>query len=426
MAKIQSMTVMVEHFPPFLGSDRSVFELAKRAAESGVRVSFIAVQPLRYLIGRRPEDWPYKKNWERSPPKVHPNISAQYLLVDNHLKGLWHWLRPLAFLLTSMIFTVYSLKVIIDHHSQVVVAAHASPLLGTVSFLAAKLTFRPLVMMCPDWMSAYAATIAKTSMSSLGAVLLQFGEYFLYRLSNRVLTVTDFLRRLLVHMGVPSRKVIVVPNGVDEKLFTPWIDASPVIQKYRLSERVVILFTGHLEDWAGVPTLYDLAVRLESDYPQSVILLVGSGEPSTVLIERLIKANLGHMLVHAGLQPYEMMPMFNAAADIALCMFPDSPLSRAASPLKLFEYLAAGAAVVATRVAGTMEVADDSVSVLVRPDDKQELCDAVIALCRDPERRLELGRNARLLVEKDYSWDVLSGRFVRECEKVALPYTNRK
>jgi len=426
MAKLQSMTVMVEHFPPFLGSDRSVFELAKRAAERGIKVSFIAVQPLRYLIGKRPHDWSYKKNWEHPPPTVHPNISAHYLLVDNHLKWLWRWLRPFAFVLTSILFTIYSLKVIRDHHSQVIVGAHASPLLGIVSLLAAKLIFRPLVMMCPDWMAAYAATLAKTSMSTLGTVLLQFMEYFLYRLSKRVLVVTDFLRKLLIQMGVPPRKVVVLPNGVDEKKFSPWVDSSPVIEKYRLSERVVILFTGHLEEWAGVSTLYDLAVRLERDYPESVILLVGVGEPSTVLLERLIKANLGHMLVHAGLQPYEMMPVFNAAADIALCIFPNTPLSHAASPLKLFEYLAAGAAVVATRVAGTMEVVDDSVSVMVRPGDTEGLCDAVIALCKDPERRMDLGRKGRVLVERDYSWDVLSERFVRECEKVALPYANRK
>ena len=424
--QIRRLVVFVEHFPPFLGSDRSVFELARRVAENGIRVTFIAVQPLRYLLGRRPDDWPYKKNWERPPPKVHPNIDAHYLLVDRYLQRLWRWLRPFAFLLTTMLFTAYSLKIIADSRSQIVVSAHASPLLGIVSFLAAKLTLRPLIMMCPDWMSAYAATLAKTSMSSLGPVLLQFTEYFLYRLSNRVLVVTDYLKRLLVKMGVPERKVAVIPNGVDTKVFTPSVDASEVIDKYRLRGRVVILFAGHLEDWAGVPTLYNLAVRLDRDYPEAVILLVGTGESSNVLINRLIGSNLGHTLVHAGLQPFDKMPAFNAAADITLCMFPNSALSHAASPLKLFEYMAAGTAVVTTRVAGTMEVVDDSVCVLVRPDNEQDFCDAVVSLCKDPDRRSKLGSRARTLVEKKYSWDILSRQFLRECERIALPYIPKR
>jgi glycosyltransferase involved in cell wall biosynthesis len=88
--------------------------------------------------------------------------------------------------------------------------------------------------------------------------------------------------------------------------------------------------------------------------------------------------------------------------------------------------MAAGTAVVATRVAGTREVVDESVCVLVRPGNEQDLCDAVVGLCRDPQLRSRLGWKARTLAEQKYSWGVLSQQFLRECERIALPYAPKR
>ncbi|MHA1771474.1 MAG: hypothetical protein ACTSXS_07835, partial [Candidatus Thorarchaeota archaeon] len=98
--RIQNLTIFVEHFPPFLGSDRTIFELARRVADRGIHIHFIATQPLRYLVGGRPDDWPYKKNWSGPPKHVHPNITAEYLLVNKHMESMWRRWPPLALLLT--------------------------------------------------------------------------------------------------------------------------------------------------------------------------------------------------------------------------------------------------------------------------------------------------------------------------------------
>lgn len=410
--------MFVEHFPPYLGSDRSVFELAKRAAARDVRVQFIATQPLRYLLGGRPDDWEYKKHWSRPPPQVHPNITAHYLLVGRRLEGLWKRSRIIALLITILLFTAYSIRPILRHNSDLIISAHATPLLGVVALLSARLTLRRLFMGCPDWMSAYAAGLLGTSMHSLGPMLLHVLETQLYKWSDRVFTVTHYLRRLLIHAGVPTDKIVVIPNGVDPHEFSPDVDTSTVRRRYHLEGLRVILFSGHLEEWAGVSLMYDLAARLDREYPDSRILLVGSGESIVELFDRLVSSNLGHMLIHAGLHPHEEMPKFTAAADVALCLFPDSPVAHAASPLKLFEYMAAGTAIVATSVSGTAEVLSSGGGILVPPGDGNALCEAVIRLCRDDELRSRLGAEARAIVERGYSWDHLADVFLRECVRV--------
>jgi glycosyltransferase involved in cell wall biosynthesis len=419
LVKIRRMAVFVEHFPPFLGSDRTVFELTKRVAEKGVKVHFVATQPLRYLVGERPDDWSYKDNWVGPPPKVHPNVTCEYLLLSRYLEAMWRRFPPIAYLITLMLFTLRGIHAVLKHQADIVVAAHASPIVGVVSLLSAKMSLRPLMMGCPDWMAAYAASLVEESLSSLGPVLLQLAENLLYQLSNRVFAATHFLKRLLVGYGIPSEKIVVISNGVDVDMFRPDVPAAKIDEKYRLGDRCIVLFTGHLEEWAGVSAIYDLAKRLDKDYPESLILLVGAGDPSTGLLKRLIRDNLGHMFVHAGLHPFEQMPMFTGAADISLCIFPDTPVSHAASPLKLFEYMAAGNAVVATRVAGTAEVLDDSTGVLVPPGEIDQICDAVVELCKDGEKRQRLGEKARERVVTEYSWRKLSDEFLSQCERIS-------
>ncbi len=414
---LKSMAVFVEHFPPFLGSDRSIFELATRAARHGIAVKFIALQPLRYLLGHRPRHWEYKKYWSQTSPSVNtpPNVTVEHIFVGSVLERMWRRLPFLAFPLTVCLFVIESLMVLSSCRPRLVVVAHASPLLGVVGSICAKLTLRPLVMGCPDWMAAYAAELVRKKLSSFGPMLLHWLEMQLYRHSDAIYVVTRYLQHLLVHNGVRSERIHIVPNGVDIRAFSPDVDGSVVRERYHISkETCVILFTGHLEHWAGLRLLPHLVRRLNSEMCSSKILLVGEGQIASDVRSELAQHGLDHMLVLTGPQPFEEMPRFVAAADIALCLFPDTPLSHAASPLKLFEYMSAAKAIVATRVAGTAEILCQGSGVLVAPDSVEEICDAVIRLCKDAKLRRELGQKARETVV-DYDWDVLLYRFLNCC-----------
>ena len=414
--RVMRIVVFVEHFPPFLGSDRSVYELARRTAENGTKVHFIATQPLRYLLGHRPRDWQYRNRWLKPPPDIHENISSKYLYVSPQIERLWKRYAPLALIFTLIIFILQSIRELVTFNPDVVVAAHASPLLGISSFVSAKLTLKPVVMGCPDWMTAYAAGLVEQKMSSFGPLVMQFLESRLYQWSGMVFTATSYLAKLVQGLGTPASRIVVIPNGVDTQFFTPEVDVSSLVSKYRFDNTCVILFSGHLEEWAGVNLILELAELLSEDAPESNILLVGSGISTTHLFEHLFRKNLGHIVTLAGMHPFEEMPKFTAMADIALCLFPDTPVSHAASPLKLFEYMGAGRAIVASRVAGTAEVIDDSVGILVEPESIKETLDAILKLYKNPELRKKLGDAARKLAVERYNWSELSKTFKAVCE----------
>jgi len=229
-------------------------------------------------------------------------------------------------------------------------------------------------------------------------------------------TQTSGLNRISALIAIMVNMIIVrrYANGINLRHS---VDIRFPIRRY--SALIFLCTLGHLEDWAGVDLIYELAKCLNEKVTDSTILLVGSGESTSKLLSRLIHSNLGHMVTHAGLQPYSMMPLFTAVSDVTLCIFPDTPVSHAASPLKLFEYLSSGTTVIATNVAGTTEVVDNTSAMLVPPGNTTEICKAVVTLRNDENLRKTLGEKGRKLVEEEYSWSKLAQRLIDICEKFA-------
>ena len=69
-------------------------------------------------------------------------------------------------------------------------------------------------------------------------------------------------------------------------------------------------------------------------------------------------------------------------------------------------------------MAGTKEVFDSSIGVLVAPGNTEEICDAVVNLCNNRELRNTLGIRGRELVEKRYSWNKLAQQLIDACENL--------
>jgi polysaccharide biosynthesis protein PslH len=87
--------------------------------------------------------------------------------------------------------------------------------------------------------------------------------------------------------------------------------------------------------------------------------------------------------------------------------------------LKIFEALAMGKAVVSTTVGAEGLAVTPGRDILIA-NDPDEFANSVVALLRDPARRLALGRAGRALVQRRYSWEHVSGEFERYCQSAAL------
>ncbi len=224
------------------------------------------------------------------------------------------------------------------------------------------------------------------------------------RLAERVITVSKILKDHFVQAGVNPRKIHVVPNGVNVEAFHPHVDGRVLRQQLGFEDAVVIGFVGSFHYWHGVEQLEDFVKHLAQKYQSVRFLFVGSG-PLKDECEAAMKQNGLQARVHfAGYVPYEQVPQYLAAMDIALAPYPQMDLFYF-SPLKLFEYMAAGKAVVASRVGQIAELVEDGENgLLFAPGNFEELLAKTSQLVEESDLRARLARNARATILKQYTW----------------------
>jgi glycosyltransferase involved in cell wall biosynthesis len=227
-----------------------------------------------------------------------------------------------------------------------------------------------------------------------------------HRVASLVVAVSEEVRiDLLRHRGVPPEKVVVNPSGVDASRFAPGSGGSEQRNALKIApETTVVGFSGTFGPWHGVETLVDAILTLPAE-DDLCFLFVGDGEGRAAAQLRLDDAR--HTCVFVGLVSLGEMPGYLDACDILVC--PTTPMPGHTeffgSPTKLFEYMAAEKAIVASDIGQVAQVIRHEENGLLIPTrDPAALADSIIRLAHDVALRKRLARSAREGVLKSYSW----------------------
>jgi glycosyltransferase involved in cell wall biosynthesis len=239
---------------------------------------------------------------------------------------------------------------------------------------------------------------------------------FTYRQARAILTVSNAAKtHLIENWQVDPDKIWVMPNGVDLALF----GASPNVIARRAElgwqDQHVIGFVGGFQPWHGLEILLQAFADLRRAGQNVKLLLVGDGRHRPVLDQLIQRLSLQSDVHITGLIPPAEVPAWMAVMDSATLPYPKLPSEMWFSPLKLYEYMAAGKAIVASRSGQIAEVLSDAeTGLLVQPGDPLELQAALARLIANPELASSLGQAARRLANERHSW----GRYVEKLENV--------
>jgi len=215
-------------------------------------------------------------------------------------------------------------------------------------------------------------------------------------------------RHLIQNWQVDARKVVELPNAVDISRFRPDPIAKAAVRSWLgLHERdPLVLFVGNFYPWHDVDTLLQAFAFVLAACPKARLLLVGDGARREDMIRRTDALGLQSAVQFTGQVPHRDVSRFSAAADVAVVPYPALSREMWMSPLKLFEYMASGTAIVASAVGQiTTVIADGTNGLLVPPGDVTALARGLTSLIQDPVLRTKLGMKARQDAVRRYGWD---------------------
>jgi glycosyltransferase involved in cell wall biosynthesis/ubiquinone/menaquinone biosynthesis C-methylase UbiE len=264
-------------------------------------------------------------------------------------------------------------------------------------------------------------------------------EQVAFRQATLISVVSQVIKDSLVDRGVEPEKILVNPNGADLDAYRPPAES----EKQSLQRELhldggdcVVGFTGTFGGWHGIDVLAAAIPEICRRCPGVRFLLIGDGSFRQLVTDAVDQHQLQDRVISVGRVPQVEGARLLRACDIFVsphnAHMVDSRFF--GSPTKLFEYMAIGGAIVATRLEQIGEVlspaldaralaadrpVDDARAVLCEPGNVPEFVEAVVFLAGQPRLRDQLGRNARAAVEQHYSWS-------RHVDKLWPPLMNTR
>ncbi len=320
---------------------------------------------------------------------------------SENLSLLYRALNFLSFNVSSAFAAIF-----LAGKADIIFAPSSPPLTnGIVAYLVSRFKRCPFVYNVQDIYPDIAVNLGlvRNRLLLLG---LRFLEKAVYRLSNKILTISEGMRDIIRGKGVPDEKIEVIENCIDPYFFRPNSGTNEFSRVLGLDGSFVVMYAGNIGVPHGVEVLVHAAEILR-DEPKLIFCFVARGERRAD-IERLARIKGLKNVILLPPQPEDLVPQIWASASVGVITYRRG-LAGFSLPSKLFAAMCAGRPVIGS-------VDDDSETariinnaqcgLCVKPESPVELAEAVLLLKKSPEVTMEMGRKGREYVEKNLRREV--------------------
>jgi glycosyltransferase involved in cell wall biosynthesis len=217
-------------------------------------------------------------------------------------------------------------------------------------------------------------------------------EAEVFRRADALAVVSDELAVYVTQHGATADRVHVIRNAVDIARFHPGVRPArfPGIP----DAAFVVGFSGSLKAWHGLDTLLPAFRALRNHVPSAHLLVVGEGPRKPWVEGYAAGAGLDGAVTLTGWVGHDDLPALIARMDVATAPYPVAA-GHYFSPLKLYEYLALGRPIVASRIGQTAQVLEGTdAALLVAPGDPEALTQGLLQVATDRALGERLARNA--------------------------------
>ena len=381
-------------------------ELARHLTRKGHKVTIIA-SPVSYLTGTSDNE-----KVRKQIDDLGVTIIRSFTLPALHRSFIWRVFSFFSFMISSFINGLFVKKVDL-------VWGTSPPIFqGPTAWLLARLKGTPFLLEIRDLWPAFAVAVGVLKNKPL-IRLSEWLEKFLYKHADHVIVNSPGFIDHVETRG--ARKVSLLPNGADPDMFNPHLDGKAFRAEHSLGENFVVLYAGAHGLSNDLDVVLEAAEHLKSHNDIRLVLL-GSGKEKSRLQALARDKGLVNVLF---LPPVPKLEMKEALAASNACVAILKPIEmyKTTYPNKVFDYMAAGRAVILAIDGVIREVVEaGNAGIAVPPGDPEALSDAICELASDPTRCQRLGENGRKMIETSFSRKELADKFTALLESVRRIY----
>ena len=249
---------------------------------------------------------------------------------------------------------------------------------------------------------------------------VRFLETVALKRADRCFAISDALKDEIVSRGVDPDKIMIAPNGVDVRKFSPGKPNDELIEKLGLKDKLVMGYIGTFFYYEGLDLLAQAFQTLTAKFPSLMLLLVGDGELMPKLKDFAAKSPCPDRFIFTGRIKNDLIVDYYQLFDILVLPRRDAREANLVTPLKPLEIMAMAKPLVASNIGGHREIVTDGVNgVLFTPEQTDALEEKCHLLLENRDYRLELGERSRKWVIENRDWGVLIEEYISVYKKIS-------
>ncbi len=403
-----------QYFPPEMGAPSArVAELSRHWVREGHEVTVLTGFP-NHPTGKIAATY-RKKLWrlvvKENADGVH--VIRTWLLPCPNRKPLERMLNYVSFCLSAALTGLFLPR------PDVLIATSPQLLVGISGWWLARLKRIPFVFEVRDLWPESLVAVGMGNQSSLLYRFLDAIANFLYRKSDRIAVVAPAFKDYLIEQRrISGDKIFVVQNGVETNLFDPMRADGNLKKDLGLEDKFVVSYIGTMGMAHGLDQILDTAVHLQHSQPEILFLFVGEGSDKDHIISLATSKKLDNVRF-VGEQPRVTIPDYICASDVCVVLLKKSDIFKTVIPTKMLEFMACARPVILGVEGQAKQILEEAqAGVFIRPESAGGLAAAVMRLAKDPESRLELGRNGRRYVLQNFSRPQTARTYLRLLESL--------